>query len=175
KADEIAGYIRTRLKVAGTTRLDIFKADAIALIYRASEGIPRLVNNICDNALLTGFATNKKMITAEIISEVTASLDLLQPMIADEPQAIMVDSLPPMPVMRESEEESWIADARPHRRRHHRKRNQPRSGRRQGTLLQPEKMGSEPSQFNSQFKVLTPIVDETDDHEDDIGENVKAS
>src|SRR5262245_5890425 len=79
KANELEGYIKTRLKIAGASKLDIFKAEAIALIYRASEGIPRLVNNICDNALLTGFATNKKSITAEIISEVTESLDLLRP------------------------------------------------------------------------------------------------
>jgi len=40
--------------VAGATRLDIFMPEAIALIFRASGGVPRLINNICDNALLTG-------------------------------------------------------------------------------------------------------------------------
>jgi general secretion pathway protein A len=99
RADEVAGYIRTRLKVAGAARLDLFTADAVAMIYRTSEGIPRLVNNICDNALLTGYAANAKTITAGIIAEVAESLDLLEPMIEDDPREVMKASLPPLPVM----------------------------------------------------------------------------
>jgi general secretion pathway protein A len=99
RADEVAGYIRTRLKVAGAARLDLFTADAVAMIYRTSEGIPRLVNNICDNALLTGYAANAKTITAGIIAEVAESLDLLEPMIEDDPREVMRASLPPLPVM----------------------------------------------------------------------------
>jgi general secretion pathway protein A len=109
KADEVAGYIRTRLKVAGASRLDLFTADAVALIYRASEGIPRLINNICDNALLNGYATNTRMVHADIIAEVAESLDLLQPMIEDDPRQVMTGALPPMPVMRE-EEADWHLD-----------------------------------------------------------------
>lgn len=113
KADEVSPYIRTRLKVAGASRLDLFTADAVALIYRASEGIPRLINNICDNALLNGFAAESKTIKAEIISEVAESLDLLQPMIEDDPQQVMSDSLPPMPVMREEAEFNWQSESEP--------------------------------------------------------------
>jgi hypothetical protein len=79
----------------------LFTADAVSLIYRASEGIPRLINNICDNALLTGFAMDARPITAEIIAEVAQSLDLLQPMIEDDPRQVMEASLPPLPIMRE--------------------------------------------------------------------------
>lgn len=116
KADEVSAYIRTRLKVAGATKLDLFTANAIALIYRASEGIPRLINNICDNALLTGYATNAKLISSQIIAEVAESLDLLQPMIEDDPREVMAGSLPAMPIMREEVEESWIEEAKPRRR-----------------------------------------------------------
>jgi type II secretory pathway predicted ATPase ExeA len=101
KAEDVSGYIRTRLKVAGAARLELFTADAVSLIYRASEGIPRLINNICDNALLTGFAMDARPITAEIIAEVAQSLDLLQPMIEDDPRQVMEASLPPLPIMRE--------------------------------------------------------------------------
>ena len=107
EAGEISGYIRTRLKVAGAARLDLFTPDAIALIYRSSEGIPRLVNNICDNALLNAFAMNTKLINAEIISEVAESLDLLQPMIEDNPRDVMAKSMPPLPVMREESEADY--------------------------------------------------------------------
>src|SRR5262249_49615126 len=66
KADEVPAYIRARLKIAGASRLNLFNANAIAMIFRASEGIPRLINNICDNALLTGYATNAKTITPAV-------------------------------------------------------------------------------------------------------------
>src|SRR5262249_22631409 len=133
----------------------------------------------CDNALLTGFATNKKSITAEIISEVTESLDLLRPMIAstitDDPQALMVESLPPMPVLRESDAGNWIADAKPQRRRRSRRQDREPADGRQGTLLQSEKSKAEVSQFSPQFKLLPPIENQAENHEADIQENVKAS
>ena len=46
------------------------------MIHRFSGGIPRLVNNICDNALLTGFSEASPRITASIIGEVVRILDL---------------------------------------------------------------------------------------------------
>jgi general secretion pathway protein A len=122
KADEVSAYIRTRLKVAGAAKLDLFTANAIALIYRASEGIPRLINNLCDNALLTGFATNAKLISSQIIAEVAESLDLLQPMIEDDPREVMAGSLPAMPIMREEVEETWLEEAKPRRRNRARER-----------------------------------------------------
>jgi general secretion pathway protein A len=120
KVEEVSAYIRTRLKVAGATRLDLFTANAVALIYRASEGIPRLINNLCDNALLTGFALNARTITSQIIAEVAESLDLLQPMIEDDPRAVMEGKLPAMPIMREEIEESWLEEAKPRRRKRER-------------------------------------------------------
>lgn len=122
KADEVSSYIRTRLKVAGATKLDLFTANAIALIYRASEGIPRLINNLCDNALLTGYATNAKLISSQIIAEVAEALDLLQPMIEDDPREVMAGTLPAMPIMREEVEETWLEEAKPRRRRRDRDR-----------------------------------------------------
>src|SRR5262245_17698125 len=106
QADEVSGYIRARLKIAGASRLNLFTADSISLIFRASEGIPRLVNNICDNALLTGYAMNSKTITPAIVSEIAEALDLLRPMIEDDPRAVMESSLPPLPVMGEQAEEN---------------------------------------------------------------------
>jgi general secretion pathway protein A len=111
KADEVSAYIRTRLKVAGAARLDLFTANAIALIFRASEGIPRLINNLCDNALLTGFAMNARLITSQIVAEVAESLDLLQPMIEDDPRSVMEGQLPAMPILREDIESDWMEEA----------------------------------------------------------------
>jgi general secretion pathway protein A len=111
KPEEVSGYIRARLKTAGASHLDIFTADAVALIYRASGGIPRLINNICDNALLTGFAMNARPVTDEIVAEVALSLDLMQPMIQDDPHRVMAASLPPLPIMRQDDESDWASEA----------------------------------------------------------------
>jgi general secretion pathway protein A len=65
---EIEAFISHRLKVAGTDQA-IFSKDAISEIYAFSEGIPRLINIICDHALLTGFAYGRKKIDKAIVAE----------------------------------------------------------------------------------------------------------
>lgn len=73
---EVIKYIRFRLKIAGANRMDIFNPEALDLISAVSLGIPRVVNNLCDNALLAGYADGKKTITRAIIEEVIDTLDL---------------------------------------------------------------------------------------------------
>lgn len=65
---EAGDYIQHRLRVAGS-RKKIFTRDAIAEIYVFSEGYPRIINVICDHAMLKGFIKKKKTIDApEIIA-----------------------------------------------------------------------------------------------------------
>ena len=61
-------YIKHRLKIAGTN-LDIFQQKAVQEIYSFSQGYPRLINIICDHALLTGYASGVKSIGVDIIKE----------------------------------------------------------------------------------------------------------
>jgi general secretion pathway protein A len=61
-ADELPGYLRYRLGVAGL-RADIFSAGAIKTLFRVSDGIPRLVNLISDRALLGAYAEGEHVIT----------------------------------------------------------------------------------------------------------------
>jgi type II secretory pathway predicted ATPase ExeA len=70
-------YIRHRLKKAGAKqdREDIFTKGALKLIYKYSKGIPRKINIICDNALVTGFGYGRKKINSAIIKEVNADLE----------------------------------------------------------------------------------------------------
>jgi len=75
--EETARYITSRLLVAGGTRIDIFSPEAIDFIYRCSEGIPRNVNNLCDNALLAGYAAGETIIGRELIEEVAETFDML--------------------------------------------------------------------------------------------------
>lgn len=75
KPDETKEYILYRLKRAGSRNIAIFNDSAIKEIHRYSQGIPRLINIVCDNALLTGFAKDKNKINKEIIQGVTRDLD----------------------------------------------------------------------------------------------------
>jgi general secretion pathway protein A len=73
---EINKYIRFRLKTAGAERVDLFDSEALDLIAQVSLGIPRVINNICDNALLYGYAGAHRTITGEVIREVIQALDI---------------------------------------------------------------------------------------------------
>lgn len=66
---EVAGYIAHRLKVAGAKR-SLFTHGACDLIYYATQGTPRLINTLCDTALLYGFATEAEEITPDIVKRV---------------------------------------------------------------------------------------------------------
>lgn len=68
-------YIQHRLKVARATG-NMFHADAIHEIYAFSKGYPRLINIICDRALLTGFVEESKKISAKIIKECAEELKI---------------------------------------------------------------------------------------------------
>lgn len=72
--DEVSEYIRFRLEAAGAPDPKLFTREAEEQIYHFSRGIPRLVNVVCDNALVIGYAMGKKRITADIIDEAAADL-----------------------------------------------------------------------------------------------------
>jgi len=67
--DEVTEYIVHRLHVAGCDK-PLFDDDAIAAIAKASEGIPRRINVLCDTALVYGFSSNQSTITIDTIREV---------------------------------------------------------------------------------------------------------
>jgi general secretion pathway protein A len=73
--DEVNNYIQYRLKVGEATNLDIFNEDAIEFIYHHSLGIPRLINVICDTALVYGYADGQKIIDKSIIENVIKERD----------------------------------------------------------------------------------------------------
>jgi len=62
-------YIKHRLKVAGCPREDLFTRGAIDRVFVASQGIPRLINKICDNALLTAYGDNADQVTAVMVDQ----------------------------------------------------------------------------------------------------------
>jgi len=66
---EVAQYIHHRLKVAGATQQLHFTPEATDLVYEISKGTPRVINIICDRALLAGFARETMTIDHTIITE----------------------------------------------------------------------------------------------------------
>lgn len=72
---ETKEYIRKRLQVAGLEGGELFSPRAYSLIYGYSRGIPRVINVVCDNALLTGYALDKKKITGSLVHEVIRDLE----------------------------------------------------------------------------------------------------
>ena len=77
--EETERYIVSRLLVAGAQRTTIFEPEAVDYIFRCSEGIPRQINNLCDNTLLAGFAAGEKNINRELVEEVAENFDMLPP------------------------------------------------------------------------------------------------
>ena len=76
---EVGSYINHRLKKAGYQGKELFEAQAVERINLNSRGIPRLINVICDNALLIAYASSKRKVSAEIIEEVARDLRLTVP------------------------------------------------------------------------------------------------
>ncbi len=74
---ETNAYIRFRLTIAGNDE-SIFTAGAIKKVYEFSNGYPRLINIICDQALLTGFVKERKIIDETIVSECSEELRIEQ-------------------------------------------------------------------------------------------------
>ena len=75
KEKETADYIIHRLKIAGREQR-LFAARAIDEIYAFSGGNPRLINIICDHALLTGYSADQDVIDADVIKECASELRL---------------------------------------------------------------------------------------------------
>lgn len=73
---EVYPYILARLKTAGFEGKALFDPKAVEKITLYSQGIPRRINVICDNALLNCFACSKKKISAEIVEETALDLQL---------------------------------------------------------------------------------------------------
>ena len=69
-------YIATRVRAAGGDASRIFTREAVTLIHQRSGGIPRTINVICDNALVTGFGLERRLIDREIVADVVRDFDL---------------------------------------------------------------------------------------------------
>ena len=72
-------YINSRMARAGLKNQNVISPQLIEEIHFRSQGIPRLINAICDNMLLTAFALESRTATLEMLDEVTADMRLEYP------------------------------------------------------------------------------------------------
>lgn len=76
-ARETAEYIAGRIKIAGGNSVLVFTRQAVDAIHQRAGGIPRLISVICDNALISGFAADRRPVTRDIVDDVCRDFDLL--------------------------------------------------------------------------------------------------
>ncbi len=71
--DETLAYTRHRLRVAGATN-DIFAPSALSAVFRLSQGVPRVINVICDRALLGAYSLDRHRVTAPLVRNAAAEV-----------------------------------------------------------------------------------------------------
>lgn len=74
--EDAALYIAQRIRRAGGRPADAFTQRAVATIYKASGGIPRTINVLCDNAMLGAFTAQVKPVASDLVLEVCRNFDL---------------------------------------------------------------------------------------------------
>ncbi len=72
-------YISERLRIAGASGDSIFNPDALEVIFRYSGGIPRVINLLCEHALITAFAEEQRPVLADTIQAVAHEFELDRP------------------------------------------------------------------------------------------------
>jgi len=73
---ETCAYVAGRIRAAGGVGAQTFTREAVTLMHERSNGIPRTLNVIADNALVTAFATERRPVNAKVVLEVCGDLDL---------------------------------------------------------------------------------------------------
>jgi general secretion pathway protein A len=78
--EETAAYIQGRIRIAGGRGPSLFTAEAVDEIHAFSQGIPRTISVICDNALISAFAVGAGRVDRAMVRDICADFDLSCPM-----------------------------------------------------------------------------------------------
>jgi len=76
---ETAAYVASRVRTAGADATKLFTREAIVAIHECTTGIPRTINVVCDNVLLSAYASGNHIIGCEAVREVARDFDLPAP------------------------------------------------------------------------------------------------
>jgi general secretion pathway protein A len=75
-ASDTERYVNARLGKAGMPVQTVFPSEILAEIHQRTQGVPRVINSVCDNLLLTCFAAGSKVVSAEMLDEVSRDMRL---------------------------------------------------------------------------------------------------
>jgi type II secretory pathway predicted ATPase ExeA len=87
--DETGHYVQQRLKTAGSNGVPIFSAEALEQVFRYSRGIPRVINLLCEHAMISGFVDQARPIPPETIDNVAKEFELDEVSPTMEAQAVV--------------------------------------------------------------------------------------
>jgi general secretion pathway protein A len=85
--NETAAYIAARIDGVGGTPSHVFTRDAVVAVHQHSNGIPRTINVICENALLTGYVEEQRPVGREVVEAVVRDFDLWSTAVVEPPAA----------------------------------------------------------------------------------------
>jgi general secretion pathway protein A len=83
--EQTHAYILSRLERAGAPpETAIFSEEALSKIYEYSRGIPRIINNLCENSMVSAFANEQRTVTGSMVTDVAADFRLISPALPEE-------------------------------------------------------------------------------------------
>jgi type II secretory pathway predicted ATPase ExeA len=74
--DETQAYVAQRLRIAGNNGRTIFDPEAVAVIHRYAAGIPRVINLLCEHALVSAFVDQQALISPAVVEAVARDFDM---------------------------------------------------------------------------------------------------
>jgi general secretion pathway protein A len=77
--EETADYVRHRLRVAGARHDDVFSRAALETVWRGTGGLPRLINMLCEQALVNAFGANERRVDESLVNEAVRDLGVDRP------------------------------------------------------------------------------------------------
>jgi general secretion pathway protein A len=116
---ETRDYIRARLEIAGAAGRPIFSLEAVEAVHAYSRGIPRVMNLLCEHALINAYASNLRLVPARVVDEVAREFHFdeekyvprirdrvpdafalpQQEVVITEPSARVVEAMTPLPIV----------------------------------------------------------------------------
>src|ERR1700716_1017573 len=74
--EETKAYVHQRLRIAGSNGQQIFQPEAVANVHRYASGVPRVINLLCEQCLVSAFVDQQKVIVPAVVDAVARDLDL---------------------------------------------------------------------------------------------------
>jgi hypothetical protein len=113
-SEETAAYVKYRLEKGGAKVAEIFPDDTLEAVHAYAQGIPRIVNLLCEHALLEAYGNRQKVVVPDMISRVAAIFDLTsQPAVDPQERAPLLPVIASFPVRAEEKAKCTLPTTAP--------------------------------------------------------------